>query len=230
MGLGSGVSQEQQAKLAQQAANQIYQVGVQALPTGPGIGPEFSEISGQQQQQAADAQATDLGQESTYAIQTSLMQAAQNDYAVTKQQASQNAQFSTSGVTLAGSPLGILNETQELGAQVSNQIRLQGQLQSQLYSDQGLAMLRQGSAAAFAGQANALQDQFSYESQKSQAMASLYGAQVQGSLAAAQKGAAGATSIASAGALGLGAIFANPTGQSIITGVAQGAAAALGGI
>lgn len=138
------------------------------MPSGPGIGPMFSIISGNQQQEAANEQASDLGQESTYAYENSLVQAAANDYQTRKAQGTQNAQFGASGVTLAGSPLGILTETQQLGNQVSTAIKKQGALQSTLYSDQALQVLRQGSAAAFAGQAGALDQQYQYKLQKAQ--------------------------------------------------------------
>lgn len=144
-------------------------IGLASIPSGPGIGPMFSIISGNQQQAAATDQANSLSKESTFAYEQSLLEAAQNDYNVTKTKASQDAQFASSGVTLAGSPLGILTETQSLGNQVSNAIKLRGQLQSDLYSEQGLQMLRQGSAAAFAGQAGALNDTYQYKLQKAQA-------------------------------------------------------------
>ena len=144
-------------------------IGLASLPSGPGIGPQFSIISGNQQQAADVTQATDLASQSTYAYQQSLLEAAQNDYNVTKTKASQDAQFASSGVTLAGSPLGILTETQSLGNQVSNAIKLQGSLQSKLLSDQGLMMLRSGSAAAFGGQADALNQTYQYKLQKAQA-------------------------------------------------------------
>lgn len=138
------------------------------MPSGPGPAGTLSELSGYQQQNAYNAEAQSLSQESTYAYQYGQLQAAQNDYQVQKTMGTQAAQFGASGVTLSGSPLGILTETQQLGNQVSSMYRQQGTLQSQLLEEQGLQMLTSGSAAAFSGQAQALTDQYNYKVQKAQ--------------------------------------------------------------
>ncbi len=151
-------------------------------PNGPGIGPQMSIIQGQQQQTAYDAEAASLGQESTDAYKFGLEERAQNDYKVASQKAHQNAQFGQSGVELSGSPLGILGETQALGDQVSRMIMERATAQSDLYSEQGLQMLRSGSAAAFGGQAKAIDMTYQYQLQKAQNTNSAWGSILDGGI------------------------------------------------
>ncbi len=176
-----------------------------SMPSGPGIGPMFSKISGSQQQAAYTDQATATSQQATFAYQQGMLQAAQNDYAVTKAKSTQDAQFNSSGVTLSGSPLAILTETQGLGNQVSTAYRLQGTLQSQLLGEQGLQYLRSGSAAAFSGQADADNMNYQFELQKAQtvdsAIAGIGGGILNGAMSIASMGT---SSIGGAALSGLG--------------------------
>lgn len=176
-----------------------------SMPSGPGPAGTFAEISGYQQQNAYNAEATALGQESTYAYQYGQLQAAQNDYMVQKTMGTQAAQFGASGVTLSGSPLGILTETQQLGNQVSSMYRQQGTLQSQLLQEQGLQMLTAGNAAAFGGQAQNLMDIYNYKVQKAQTVDSAIFGGI-GSAISAIGGGIGGFLGAPAGMGGLGAI------------------------
>lgn len=189
-------------------------MGLMSMPTGPGIGPMFSVISGQQQQQAYNTEAGELSQEAAYSIESSQLAAAQNNYQVAKTMGTQEAQFGAAGVTMAGSPLGILTETQQLGGQVSNAILLQGQLQSALQSEQGLQMLRQGSAAAFAGQANAMQDNYNYQLQKAQTVDAAIGGLGQAGMNAAMGLAFGRMGMLGQG-MGLGGGLFGGGGNSI---------------
>jgi hypothetical protein len=144
--------------------------GAASMPSGPGPGPTFDVIAGQQQQQAYDAQATSLGQQANYATLYGAEQVAQNNYQVTKTQATQEAQFSAAGVDIKGSPLSIMTETQQLGNQVSTMISQRATLDAQLLSEQGLQALRSGAAAAFGGQAQSDLAIYNYQVQKTQAM------------------------------------------------------------
>lgn len=159
--------------------------GLRSMPNGPGISPMMSVIAGGQQQFAYQQEANAESQQSTFALQDSLLQAAQNDYNVQKVKAEQDAQYAVSGVNISGSPLAVMTETQMLGDQVSNQIRQRGQLESMLYSEQGLQYLRQGSAAAFSGIADAMNYNYQYQLQKAEATNSAIGAGISGIGAAA---------------------------------------------
>ena len=139
--------------------------GLRAAKAGPGIGPLYSILSGNEQQAAANVEANAIGRMSDFAYEQSLREAAQKDYEVTKVKEQQALDYASRGVTLAGSPMAVLTETQQLGDQESAAIRRRGQEQADLYSVQGLQMLRRGSAAAFGGFANALQSQFSSKQQ-----------------------------------------------------------------
>ncbi len=150
------------------------------MPNGPGPGPTFDKIAGQQQQQAYDAQAQSLGEQSNFAYLYGLEQKAQNDYAVTKFRATQEAQYSASGVDIKGSPLGVLTETQMLGDQVSNMIMQRANLESNLYSEQGLQALRAGAFANFSGQAQSDIATYNYQVQRAQAGNAAIGAGIQG--------------------------------------------------
>lgn len=165
--------QAQMAQIQGQAAQALGTVESQAalasMPTSAGPGPQFSTIGGQQQQQAYDVQAQDLGQEASLALEYGQEQINQNNFNTTKFQATQEAQFSASGVTISGSPLGVLTETAVQGAQVSTMIGQQSQEQAMLYSDQGLQALRSGSFANFSGQASADLANYNFTLQQTQA-------------------------------------------------------------
>jgi hypothetical protein len=186
-------------------SNMAGLIGLAAIPSGPGPAPLMAKISGYQQQIAYQNEADALGQQSTYAYKYGLEQAAQNDYAVQKTMGTQAARFGAAGVTLSGSPLGILTETQQLGNVVSSMYKEQGTLQSNLLQEQGLQMLRAGSAAAFGGQATAISDQYNYEVQKAQAVDAAIG------------GAIGSTFSAIGG--GIGGALGAPAGFGLLGGI-----------
>lgn len=136
--------------------------------SSPGIAPLMYMISGQEQQQAANAEANNLATQSSLAYEQSLLDAQQNDRQVTQFKEDQALRFASSGITLGGSPLAVLESTQQLGNQQSNAILRRGKEVSGLYEQEGLQMLRQGSAAAFGGFAQALQSQFQSKVQQYQ--------------------------------------------------------------
>lgn len=189
-------------------AGGLFGAGQQAA--GPGLAPLMYNLSGQQQQQADDAQATSLSQESSEAYQYSLQQAAMNDYQVTQTKDNQALQFASSGVTLAGSPLGIMAETQGLGNMVSANIRQQGLNQAQLLSEQGLQMLRQGSNAQIMGVAQGLQSQYQSQVQQYQQQQQ----NMQSGLSGLNAGVQGIGSLFSGGGNGLlGSLFGGASGS-----------------
>jgi hypothetical protein len=132
---------------------------------GVGIAPLFARLSGQGEQQAAQEEARLLGVQSDLAYSESLRDAAQRRREVEKFTEQQSLDFSSSGVTLQGSPLGVLEETRFLGQQEVDSIKRRGEAMSGLLSAQGLQMLRRGSSAAFGGFANALQMRFTNSAQ-----------------------------------------------------------------
>lgn len=126
----------------------------------PGIAPKFYEISGQEEQAAAVAEAGSLSTQAGLAYEQSLLEAAQREREVRAFREQQALDFASSGITLAGSPLGVLTETKILGAQEVQAIKDRGVAVSGLLEQQGLQMLRRGSAAAFGGFAQSLQSKF----------------------------------------------------------------------
>ncbi|MBX9688201.1 MAG: hypothetical protein K2X27_15945 [Candidatus Obscuribacterales bacterium] len=134
----------------------------------PGIAPLMYMISGQEQQQAARDEAGNLSAQSRLAYEQSLLDAQQKQREYTAFKEQQALKFASSGVTLQGSPLGILEETQQLGQQEQSAILRRGQEVSSLYEQQGLQMLRRGSAAAFGGFAQSLQSQYQSQVQAAQ--------------------------------------------------------------
>jgi len=173
---------------------------MKSMPNGPGIAPMMDVIAGQQEQQAYNFQAQLEQQQAGFALLTSKIQASQNDYEWQKAMTDQEAEFSASGVTLQGSPLAVMTETAVRGQDVSNMIRLQGAEQSLLMGEQGLNYLRQGDAAAFAGEANSLNDLYNYQLGRAQAYNSAVGAGLSGLGAAAGLAFGG-------GGGGLGSVF-----------------------
>jgi hypothetical protein len=134
--------------------------GLRGAKAGAGIGPLFSVLSGQEEQRAAQEEGRLLGTQSDLAFTESLRSAAQKEREVKAFQEQQSLDFASSGITLQGSPLGVLEETRFRGAQEVKAIRDRGEALSGLLSAQGLQMLRRGSTAAFGGFAGALQQQF----------------------------------------------------------------------
>lgn len=126
----------------------------------PGIAPLFYQYSGDDQQAAARAEAGSLSTQSSLAYQESLQDAAQMSRQVKATQENQALRMASSGITLQGSPLGILTETKILGQQQVDAIKARGLAVSGLLEQQGLQMLRQGSSAAFGGFAQSLQSKF----------------------------------------------------------------------
>lgn len=131
----------------------------------PGISPLMYMLSGQEEQAAARAEASALSRQSSLAYEQSLLEAAQKERQVTAFKEQQALKFASSGMTLEGSPLAVLEETRALGQQETDAIRRRGEEVSRLYEMEGLQMLRRGSAAAFGGFANALQSQFQSQQQ-----------------------------------------------------------------
>lgn len=126
----------------------------------PGIAPLFYQISGYQQQNAAIDESNMLARQSNLAYEQSLIEAAQSDREWRAFRDQQALEFTDNGLTLQGSPLGVLTETAILGSQRTEAIKRRGEEVAGLYEMQGLQMLRQGSAAAFGGFAQALQSNF----------------------------------------------------------------------
>lgn len=116
--------------------------------------------SGQQQQQAAIEEANYVSRESAFSYEQGLREAAQTAYEGHKFKENQALQFASSGVTLQGSPLGVLQETQSLVDQEVAAQKRRATEMSKLYEMQGLQLLRQGSNAAFNGFTQGLQSEF----------------------------------------------------------------------
>jgi len=166
--------------------------GAKSVASGGGLSALMYQIAGQEQQGAYRDEAAMLGRQAGLAYEQSLVEAAQLERQTKAFREEQALRFASSGITLAGSPLGVLEETRALGAQSADAIRTRGREVSNLYEMQGLQMLRQGSAAAFAGVA--------------QGLTSKYNAQMQAwqlSQGAAQAGFAGAGALVQGG----GALF-----------------------
>lgn len=162
-------------------------MGMGSRPAGPGIAPLMHIMAGREQQAAAQAEAASLSKQSSIAYEESLMEAARKEYQYKQFKEKQALKFASSGVTLAGSPLGILAETESLGAQEVGAIKRRGEALSGLYEAEGLQMLRRGSSAAFSGFAQAMQSEYDakvqayqHSQQRSQALLSGIGAGVQG--------------------------------------------------
>lgn len=134
--------------------------GLRGARAGAGIGPLFSVLSGQEQQQAARGEAGLLGRQADIAFEESLREAARVDRQVKSFREQQALEFASSGGLLAGSPLGVLEETRRLGQMEVDAIRRRGEALSGLLGAESLQMLRRGSAASFGGFANSLQQQF----------------------------------------------------------------------
>lgn len=140
----------------------------------PGIAPMFYRLSGEDQRTAAQEEAQSLGRQSLLSYEDSLaearyleLEAQQTERRGRAFKEEQALNFAHSGVTLEGSPLGILEETSQLVAQEASFLRRRGTEQvrrglevSRLLEMEGLQMLRRGSAAAFSGFAQALQSEF----------------------------------------------------------------------
>lgn len=135
----------------------------------PGISPLMYMLSGQEEQAAARAEADALKRQSSLAYEQSLLEAAQKERQVTSFREQQALKFASSGMTLEGSPLAVLEETRALGQQEADAIRRRGDEVSRLYEQEGLQLLRRGSSAAFGGFAQALQSQFQSQMQASAA-------------------------------------------------------------
>lgn len=131
--------------------------GMSAKPAGPGIAPMMYMLAGDEEQAAYRNEAAMTSRQSAFAYEQSLAEAYQKDYQVRSYRDEQALKFASQGMTLEGSPLGVLEETRQLGAQEVEAIRRQGREASGLYEMQGLQLLRQGSAAKFNGFAKALQ-------------------------------------------------------------------------
>jgi len=142
--------------------------GMSQKPAGPGIAPQMYIMAGQEQQGAARGEAQMLGREAAFSYEQGLLEAAQTEYKMRSIKEQQALKFSSQGITLGGSPLGVLQETESLGMQEANAQRRRGTELSGLYEMQGLQMLRQGSAAAFSGFAQSLQSQWDAKVQASQ--------------------------------------------------------------
>ncbi|MBX9937658.1 MAG: hypothetical protein K2Y32_00310 [Candidatus Obscuribacterales bacterium] len=162
-------------------------MGMGSRPAGPGIAPLMYIMSGREQQAAAQAEAASLSKQSSIAYEESLMEAARKEYQVRQFREQQALKFASSGITLQGSPLGVLAETEALGAQEVSAIKRRGEALSGLYEAEGLQMLRRGSAAAFSGFAQAMQSEYDakvqayqHSTQKAQTLMSGIGAGVQG--------------------------------------------------
>lgn len=166
-------------------------------PTGPGIAPLMYLISGKEEQTAARAEAENLGRQGVMAYEQAQLEAAQKERQVRAFREEQALKFASSGITLQGSPLGVLEETRALGQQEVDAIRRRGEQVAKLYEEEGLQMLRRGSAAAFGGFANAMQSNWQSQMQ----------AATQKNQARAQRDQAIQTGIAglSAGVQGIGA-------------------------
>lgn len=126
----------------------------------PGIAPLFYEYSGRDQQAASRAEASAFGTQANLAYEQSLLEAAQVEREYRTFRDEQALRMASSGITLAGSPLGVLTETKILGSQLAESIRDRGEAQAGLLTQEGLQMLRRGSAAAFGGFAQSLQSKF----------------------------------------------------------------------
>lgn len=139
----------------------------QAKQPGSGIAPLMYMISGQEEQAAARSEASMLAKQGALAYEDALINAEKKRREYTAFREQQALDFASGGVTLQGSPLGVLQETTSLGEQEVNAITRRGQAVSDLYQQQGLQMLRRGSAAAFSGFAQALQSQAQTRAQQS---------------------------------------------------------------
>lgn len=139
--------------------------GLRGAKVGPGIGPMFSVLAGQEEAAAARAEAGLLGQQSDIAFTEAQREAARKAREVRAFREQQAAEFASGGGLLAGSKLAVLAETEILGQQEVSAIKRRGQAQADLFSAQGLQLLRRGSAAAFGGIAQSLQQQFASDTQ-----------------------------------------------------------------
>lgn len=157
----------------------------------PGLAPFMYMVSGQEEQVAARAEASNLSRQASLAYEQSLLDAQQKERETTAFREQQALKFASSGVTLQGSPLGVLTETTLLGQQEADAIRRRGQEVSSLYEDQGLQMLRRGSAASFGGFAQALQSNYQSQVQAAAAKNQAFQTGLSG-LGAAFQGLAGA--------------------------------------
>lgn len=138
--------------------------GLGAAKQGPGIGPLFSIISGNEQKAAYDQEAWAIGRQADIIYEEGMREAARTAYNVKKFKEQQALDFASSGGTLQGSPMAVLTETAILGAQEVAAIRRRAEAQNELLTASGLQMLRRGNFASFSGQANALQQEFNAQS------------------------------------------------------------------
>ncbi len=132
----------------------------QGVNPGPGLAPQMYMLSGQEEQAAAKSEADALSRQASLAYEQSLQDAAQKERQGRAIKEEQALRMASNGITLAGSPLGVLEETRALNQQEADAIKRRGEEVSALYEAEGLQMLRKGSAAAFGGFANSLQSQF----------------------------------------------------------------------
>lgn len=139
--------------------------GLRAAPS-EGISPLFQRLAGAEALTASRAEAAALGEQARIALEESLRAAAKKEREAKAFEEEQAVAFASGGIRLAGSPLGILEETRLLSQQEIDAIRRAGMAQARLSNQRALQALRAGYAAKFTAEAQALQNSFAFKQQQ----------------------------------------------------------------
>lgn len=145
-----------------------FKGGRSAAKTPIGIGPLFSRLSGAQALEEAKAQADLQNKQAMLAYEEGLRGASARRREIESFKESQAAAFSSGGITLAGSPLAVLQETQGLGDQEVTAMQRAAEARSRLLEQDSLRILRMGQTQKFQGEAEALQSEYAFAQQKRQ--------------------------------------------------------------
>lgn len=158
------------AQLATSAFSGVssFKGGRSAAKTPIGIGPMFSRISGQQAYDEARTMAELQSKQGLIAYEEGLRNESARRREIGAFKESQANAFSSGGINLAGSPLAVLEETEQLGQQELRAMRQATEARSNLLQQDALRILRMGSTQRFAAGAEAMSSEFAFAQQQRQ--------------------------------------------------------------
>ncbi len=171
-----------------------YKGGRTAANIPIGIGPTFSRISGAAAMAEARAQSELQLKQANIAYEEGLRAEALRRAEIESFKEGQAASFASGGITLAGSPLGVLEETQQLGDQELRAMRSATEARSNLITQDALRILRNGGTQQFAANVEAQMSEFDFANKQRLLASQSRNAGIQGLLSGGALGYLGARS------------------------------------
>lgn len=158
------------AQLATSAFSGVssFKGGRSAAKTPIGIGPMFSRISGAQAYGEAQSQAAAQNQQALIAYEEGLRNESQRRREIGSFKERQAHDIVSGGITLGGSGLGLLEETEQLGQQELSAMRRSTEARSNLLQQDALRILRMGGLQRLNSNVEAQQSEFAFAQQQRQ--------------------------------------------------------------